>query len=365
MTVRTFLVGLGWSGQEIWLPRLLAHDGYDVVAAADPDPARRAAFTAATGRPAFADTRAFDTGQADLAVVAVPNHAHAPVARDLLLRGLATFVEKPVCLSAGEAELLADAERRGGATLLAGSAFRHRADVTELARLVPALGRIRNVDLSWIRARGVPQAKGWFTNRSQAGGGVLFDLGWHLLDVLDAVVGPLTFHQIAAVTTDDHVNEAGWTAAWRRESPVTGVTADVEDTVRAFLVAEGGLSLGLRASWASHSATRDVTTIRVEGTAGTATLCCTFGFSPHRVPRSGITHVRAGEVSEILVPAEPVGAEYDRQLSMLGTLSSAPSSRGRAIEGAHRIVTVIEAIYAAAAKSLVPVGPADSKAGER
>ncbi|MGW0875518.1 Gfo/Idh/MocA family protein [Streptomyces sp. NPDC002740] len=362
MTVRTFLVGLGWSGREIWLPRLLAHDGYDVVAAADPDPARRAAFTAATGRPAFADAGAFDTGQADLGVVAVPNHAHAPVAHDLLLRGLATFVEKPVCLSVAEAELLADAERRGGAPLLAGSAFRHRADVAELARLVPALGRVRNVDLSWIRARGVPRAKGWFTDRSQAGGGVLFDLGWHLLDVLDAVVGPLTFDQVAAVTTDDHVNDAGWTAAWRHDAPAPNGTADVEDTVRAFLVAEGGLSVGLRASWASHGATYDVTTIRVEGTAGTATLRCTFGFSPHRVPRPGITQVRAGERSDIPVPAQPVGAEYDRQLSTLSTL---PSYRGRAIEGAHRIVMAIEAIYAAAATSLVPAGPAESKAGER
>ncbi|MFJ9151072.1 Gfo/Idh/MocA family protein [Streptomyces sp. NPDC102270] len=362
MTVRTFLVGLGWSGQEIWLPRLRAHDGYDVVAGADPDPARRAAFTAATGRPAFADPGAFDTRQADLAVVAVPNHAHAPVARDLLLRGLATFVEKPVCLSVGEAELLADAELRGGAPLLAGSAFRHRADVVELARLVPALGRVRNVDLSWIRARGVPQAKGWFTNRSQAGGGVLFDLGWHLLDVLDAIVGPLTFDQVAAVTTDDHVNDADWTAAWRHDQPAPSTTADVEDTVRAFLVAEGGLSVGLQASWASHGATHDVTTIRVEGTAGTATLRCTFGFSPHRVPRPGLTHVRAGEISDIRVPAQPVGAEYDRQLSTLSTL---PSSRGRAIEGAHRIVMAIEAIYAAAATSLVPAGPAEFKAGER
>ncbi|WP_225829853.1 Gfo/Idh/MocA family protein [Streptomyces sp. NK08204] len=365
MTTRTVLVGLGWSGREIWLPRLLGRDDYDVVAGVDPDPACRAAFTAATGRPAFADPGALDTGQADLAVVAVPNHAHAPVARTLLLRGLATFVEKPVCLTTDEAGLLADAEQMGGVPLLAGSAFRYRSDVTELARLVPALGRVRNVGLSWIRARGVPQAKGWFTHRALAGGGVLFDLGWHLLDVLDALVGPVTFEQIAAVTTDDHVNEADRAAAWRHDRPAPEGTADVEDTVRAFMVAGGGLSVGLRASWATHTATHDVTTVRVEGTAGTATLRCTFGFSPHREPRSRITHVRAGRVSDIQVPAEPVGAEYDRQLSALRTLLAAPSSRGRAIAGAHRIVAAVEAIYAAANTSLVPAGPAEIKAGER
>lgn len=350
MTTRTALVGFGWSGEKIWLPRLLANPGYDVVAAVDPDPARRAAFTAATGLPAFADPGELDADTTGLAVVAVPNHLHAPVAASLLRRGITTFVEKPVCLTVREADLLADAERHGGAPLLAGSPFRCRADVTALTKLVPELGRIREVELSWIRARGVPHARGWFTSRERAGGGVLLDLGWHLLDVLEDITGSVRFDQLAASASDDHVREAWWSAAWREDEPDPDGVADVEDTVRAFMVTGDGCSVGLLASWASHEAAHDVTTIRVAGSAGTATLRCTFGFSPHREPRSSITHVRMGTTTDVEVDTEPIGAEYDRQLADL--LSELAVPRERAIDRSRRIITTIDEIYTAAASRM-------------
>ncbi|MEV8505693.1 Gfo/Idh/MocA family oxidoreductase [Actinoplanes sp. NPDC051475] len=356
MTIRTVLIGLGWSGREIWLPRVLARDDYEVVAAVDPDPARRKAFTAATGRPAFAEVDGTLAADADLALVAVPNHLHAPIARSLLERGLATFVEKPVCLSTSEANALAAAERKGAGPLLAGSASRYRGDVVELAKLVPGLGRLRNVDLAWERARGVPQARGWFTNRAQAGGGVLVDLGWHLLDVLEEIVGPVSFDQVTATASDDHVNDPRWSAAWRHDLPAPDIQVDVEDTVRGFLVADTGLSVGLRASWATHSATHDVTTIRVEGSEGTATLRTTFGFSPNREPRPRIVTVRRGQVGEVAVPVEPIGIEYDRQLDDIQRRLSDPSSPGCAIAGVRRIVATIEAMYASAARPAIPVG---------
>jgi oxidoreductase len=349
MTIRTVLVGLGWSGREIWLPRLLRRDDYTLVAAVDLDPARREAFTAATGQPAVAAIDALGPGSVDLVVVAVPNHAHCSVARDVLLRGLAVFVEKPVCLSADEAILLAEAERQGGALLLAGSAARYRADVAELARQVAEIGTVRDVELAWIRAQGIPQGHGWFTNRSQAGGGVLIDLGWHLLDVLEHIVGPVTFRHVAAAMRGDYVNDPRWAAAWRHDLTARGPQADVEDTMRGFLVADSGMSVGLRVSWASHSVARDTTLIRIEGSTGTATLHCTFGFSPNREPQSRLTIARHGQEREILVTAEPVGAEYDSQLDDLKSRLTGTRSPGDGVAEAHRIVTTIEAIYQAAA----------------
>jgi oxidoreductase len=351
MTTRTALIGLGWSGREIWLPRLLARDDYEIVAAVDPDPQRRKVFTVSTGRPAFASIDALDVRSADLAIVAVPNHAHAQVARTMLLRGLATFVEKPVCLTGDEADMLADAERRGGVPLLAGSASRYRTDIAELVRLVPALGQPRHVDLAWIRSRGVPHSQGWYTTRAQAGGGVLVDLGWHLLDVLEAIVGPLTFGQVLAATTGDHVNDRDRAATWRRDVVVSDAMADVEDTVRGFMVAKDGLSVGLRASWASHTATHDVTSIHVEGTTGAATLRCTFGFSPYREPQPRITLIQDGRAHDVPIPAEPIGVEYDRQLEHLRHQLADPLSLGRTIAVVRRIVTTIEAMYAAATAS--------------
>ncbi|WP_225828437.1 Gfo/Idh/MocA family protein [Streptomyces naphthomycinicus] len=346
MSVRAAVVGLGWAGRELWLPRLRSHPDFDLVAAVDPDPAARADVGAATGTPVHAEPDALDARSVDLAVVAVPNHLHTTVAARLLGRGVNVFLEKPVCLSGAEADTLAAAERDGG-VLLAGSAARHRADVRELTAILPELGRVRHVDLAWIRARGVPQAGGWFTRRSEAGGGALVDLGWHLVDTLTALLGPSPVRQAVGATSDDFLNAGEWSAAWRREETAAAPTGDVEDTARGFLLREDGVSVSLRASWASHEA-RDLSLIRIEGSAGTAELRCTFGFSPNRQPESVLTLTREGTTRRLPVPAEPVGAEYGRQLDGVPALLADPAGRGRAIAEARTTVRLMERIYASA-----------------
>ncbi|HET9381243.1 MAG TPA: Gfo/Idh/MocA family oxidoreductase [Streptomyces sp.] len=353
--LRVAVVGLGWAGRELWLPLLGEHAGFEVVAVVDSEPAVRAAFAGDTARtdvhpaarPAVhATVDALTARTVDLAVVAVPNHLHAEVAATLLGRGVPVFLEKPVCLTPAEADVLAAAERDGGATLLAGSAAPYRGDVTALARLLPELGRVRHAGLSWVRARGVPRAGGWFTQRSKAGGGVLFDLGWHLFDTLAALLGPARFTQVVGVTSDDFVNAGDWGAAWRRDRP-GDAAGDVEDTARGFLVRDDGVSVSLHAGWASHEA-RDVTRVRIVGSAGTADLRCTFGFSPNRHPHPVLTLTREGTTTPVPVPDEPIGGEYRRQLDGLAAALADTRNRGRAIGEARTTVRVIEDFYASA-----------------
>jgi oxidoreductase len=346
MTVRTAVVGLGWAGRELWLPLLRSHQDFDVVAVVDVDPAARAALAAATGIPADPGPAALSARSVDLAVVAVPNHLHAELAVTLLGRGISVFLEKPVCLTTAEADALAEAERSGG-TLLAGSAVGHRGDVQALARLVPGLGRVRHVDLTWLRARGVPKADGWFTQRSKAGGGALVDLGWHLLDALSFLLGPARFERVLGTTSGDFVNAGPWSAAWRQERSADRAFGDVEDTARGFLVRDDGISVSLRTSWASHEA-RDSSVIRIEGSAGTAQLCCTFGFSPNRQPCSDLTVTREGITERVTVPQEPIGVEYRRQLDGLRAALAAPAGRGKAVARARNTVQLIERFYASA-----------------
>ncbi|MEU9233182.1 Gfo/Idh/MocA family protein [Streptomyces subrutilus] len=347
MSVRVAVVGLGWAGRELWLPLLREHADFDVVAVTDTEPAARAAFDGGPGIPVHATVDALDARSVDLAVVAVPNFLHARVAAALLRKGISVFLEKPVCLTSDEADLLAAAERGGGAMLLAGSAAPYRSDVGALARLVPDLGHIRHVDLSWVRARGIPKAGGWFTQRSKAGGGVLFDLGWHLLDTLTSLLGPSAFTQVVGVTASDFVNTVSWSAAWRQDAPAAGAGGDVEDTARGFFVREDGVSVALHASWASHEAL-DVSTVQIAGSAGTAELRCTFGFSPNRRPQSLLTLTREGATTSVPVPDEPIGNEYRRQLDGLAGILGDPRNRGRSIGEARTTVRVIEDFYASA-----------------
>ncbi|CAJ59581.1 Oxidoreductase [Frankia alni ACN14a] len=353
--MRVAVVGLGWAGRSIWLPRLREHPRFAVAAAVDPDPAARAAVAAEHPDLALlADVAELGSARFDLAVVAVPNHRHADIAERLLTAGIPVFLEKPVCLSSAEADRLAAAERAGDVTLLAGSAARYRADVSRLYEVAAGLGAIRHVDLAWIRARGIPDAGGWFTRREQSGGGALVDLGWHLLDTLTPLLGSVEFRQVVGTTSDDFVSDGAWAASWRHGEQVASAGpagpagpaagGDVEDTARGFLVTENGTSVSLRASWASHEA-RDLTAINVEGAAGTASLRCTFGFGPNRQDRSVLSLTRSGQTTAVALPDEPIGTEYRRQLDELPAMLTDPASRGRAIAEVRPTIAAIERLY--------------------
>lgn len=352
--VRVALVGLGWAGRTIWRPRLDTHPGYTVTALVEPDRATREA-AAAEGAAVFADADSLIPGQVDLAVVAVPNHLHAPVAAGLLRRGIPVFLEKPVCLNAAEADLLATAEREGDTVLLAGSAARYRADVQALRALAAELGPIRHIDLAWVRASGVPDAGGWFTSRQLSGGGALVDLGWHLLDTVGPLLGTApVFDQAVGTVSSDFVNSGARDAGWRGTAG-RAAGGDVEDTARGFLVTDGGVSVALRASWASHEPV-DTTRISVEGAAGSATLTCTFGFSPNRRPAPLLTRTQDGSTTAVPVPGEAIGAEYTRQLDLLPALLADPDQRGAAAAHARRTIGVIERLYDSAALSAAAAG---------
>ncbi|SCL71966.1 oxidoreductase [Micromonospora citrea] len=347
--VRVAVAGLGWAGREIWLPRLAAHPGFTVTAVVDPEPGVRDRARDSHHVPAsYADVDELPADTVDLVVVAVPNHLHAAVAARLLRRGVPVFLEKPVCLTSAEATLLADAERAGGAVLLAGSAARYRADVRALAEAAGELGKIRHVDVAWVRARGVPDAGGWFTRRDLSGGGALVDLGWHLLDTVLPLLGPTTVTHAIGSVSDDFVNDSAAHAAWRGDAVAGGrAPGDVEDTARGFLLTADGSSVALHACWASHESL-DRTTITVHGATGSATLRCTFGFSPNREPSPVLTRTRDGETVRLPLAEEPIGAEYGRQLDALPGLLADPAGRGAAVAEARRTIDVIERIYHAA-----------------
>jgi len=340
-TIRVALIGFGWAGRSIWLPRLLADPGYQVVAVVDPT-----AAADGSGIRTLTDHADLDPADVDLAVVAVPNHLHADVAEALLRRGISVFVEKPVCLSTAQADRLAAAERSTDAVLLAGSASRYRRDVRALYDVVNDLGPVRHVSMAWVRARGVPGRDGWFTRRELAGGGALVDLGWHLLDAAQPLLGTPPITQVVGSVSGDFLNQQSSRAAWRAEDATPTVAGDVEDTARGFLLTETGVSMAMRASWASHEAL-DRTEITVEAVGGTVTLSCTFGFSPNRSGGSTLSRTVDG-VTTVTSVGEPIGQEYERQLAELPAVLADRRSKGLAVEDTRRTISVIERLYRSA-----------------
>jgi len=109
-----------------------AHDGADLVAVVDVDPARAAEVAAAHGAVPLRDHRAL-IGKVDAVSVTVPTSEHHAVASELVEAGIHVFVEKPITVDvASAADLVARAERRGA-----------RLQVGHIERFAPAFRALR------------------------------------------------------------------------------------------------------------------------------------------------------------------------------------------------------------------------------
>lgn len=181
MTIRVGLIGYGLAGKVFHAPLIGAVDGLTLAAvmtsradelAADWPEARAVADAAAiVGDPAI-----------DLVVVASPNDTHASLTRAALEAGKHVVVDKPLAGDADEAQALADLAHERGRML---SVFHNRrwdGDFLTARKLVEAgtLGDLRLVELRWDRFR-FKQRAGW-KDAEGRGGGILADLGPHLLD---------------------------------------------------------------------------------------------------------------------------------------------------------------------------------------
>jgi predicted dehydrogenase len=195
--LRVGLVGYGLAGSVFHAPLIAATEGLalDTVVTSNPERQRQA-------RAAFPDVTVAATpdelfgraGELDLIVVASPNKTHVPLATAALEAGLPVVVDKPVAGTAAEArELAALAEKRG----LLLSVFQNRRwdnDFLTLRGLLAEgrLGDVYRFESRFERWR--PQLKGgWRESGDPAEiGGLLYDLGSHVVDQALVLFGPAT-----------------------------------------------------------------------------------------------------------------------------------------------------------------------------
>ncbi|MFJ3983096.1 Gfo/Idh/MocA family protein [Streptomyces fungicidicus] len=206
--LRVGLVGYGLAGSVFHAPLIAATEGLalDTVVTSNPERQRQA-------RAEFPDVRVAATpdellarsGELDVIVIASPNKTHVPLATAALQAGLPVVVDKPLSGTAAEArELAALAEERG----LLLSVFQNRRwdnDFLTLRKLLDdgELGDVYRFESRFERWR--PQLKGgWRESGDPAEiGGLLYDLGSHVVDQALVLFGPVTAVYAEAVVRRD------------------------------------------------------------------------------------------------------------------------------------------------------------------
>jgi predicted dehydrogenase len=124
---------------------------------------------------------------------------------------------------------------------------------TQLARMVierGELGEIYHARAFWLRRAGIPRIGSWFTQKKFAGGGCLYDIGSHCLD--------LAFHlmrdfEVESVLAQTHAKfgPRGWGEFdWGRSEVDPKKPCDVEDYCAALLKLKNGKTIQLDVGWA-------------------------------------------------------------------------------------------------------------------
>ncbi len=184
---RVAVVGCGAVATRYHLPVLAGHEGFRLATFIDRDLARARELARQYGVPQVAeDVTALSPDTVDAAVVSTPAAFHAEVSLKLLAQGIHVFVEKPMAFTEQEARRMVETADENGVTLSVGL-FRRLLPCTRLLRAVldeERYGRPLRVDVEDGGTQGWAAATLGNMRREWAGGGVLMDMGSHILDRL-------------------------------------------------------------------------------------------------------------------------------------------------------------------------------------
>jgi predicted dehydrogenase len=182
------LIGYGLAGSVFHAPLISSTPGLALKTVVTSDPGRREQAVRDNPGVSVVETPEEvwkSAREHDFAVIATRNDAHAQLARDALDAGLSVVVDKPLAPTAAEASSLVERACAGGLLLTVFQNRRWDSDQLTLRRLLGQgeLGDVLRYESRFERWRPEPRTGAWREVASAAeGGGVLLDLGSHLVD---------------------------------------------------------------------------------------------------------------------------------------------------------------------------------------
>jgi len=197
MELRAAVIGFGLAGSVFHAPLIAATPGLSLATVVTTNPSR-----ASAARRQYPGVRVEQSLSAvleradehDLVAVATPNDSHVELASQAIESGLAVVVDKPLAPTSAAARELIELAERSGVALTVFHNRRWDSDQLTLRRLIREglLGDVRRYESRF--ERWIPEVRGdvWSeTTAPREGGGVLLDLGTHLVDQAMSLFGPV------------------------------------------------------------------------------------------------------------------------------------------------------------------------------
>ena len=208
----------------------------------------------------------------DAADVCVWNCTHAECTIAALNAGLNVLCEKPMAMTAAEAQAMKDAADKNGKLLMLGfvTRFSNEARIAKDFIDNGCLGDIYYSKAVYLRRHGNPG--GWFSDKSRSGGGPIIDIGVHPLDLTRYLMGnpkPQSVFCVAANELhEDRANlktRVGW---YPKGADPKKDVCDVESSAIGIIRYENGASTLLECSYNLHTGGDDKNGRVLYGTKG-------------------------------------------------------------------------------------------------
>jgi scyllo-inositol 2-dehydrogenase (NADP+) len=179
--VKTAVIGFGMSGQTFHAPLIEAIEETELVAFLSSKEA-----LVHQRYPQAKVYQDYDALLADptieLVVITTPNQMHYPMAKAAILAGKHVTIEKPFVVDAAQGEHLIDLAKQHGVVLSVYHNRRFDGDFKTVKALIESgkLGDVHTFESSYNRYR--PEVKTRWKESDDAGSGIWYDLGSHLVD---------------------------------------------------------------------------------------------------------------------------------------------------------------------------------------
>jgi predicted dehydrogenase len=242
------VIGAGLWGARAHIPALIACNGVDVVAVADPDITRAESVAEQFGvTHVFGDGLELlnDLDNLDAVVIATPTDTHHDLVLAACNRGVHILCEKPLAYDVAQAREMVRALNDRGLVGKLGFLFRFSPVIERMKQLIDDgyIGEIQLVEILTINAQFMDPTRPlhWKMQLPRANGGVFVEYGAHSIDLALWLAGPvsrLVAHGVTLV----------------RERPIDGADTAVvltDDTASWITEHEGGAQGLFRTGWAT------------------------------------------------------------------------------------------------------------------
>lgn len=247
--LRVAIIGTGAIARSQHLPAWTQIPDARVVALTDSSPAALdlAADRFGISRRESDYRRVLDDPQIDLVDICAPSALHGQIVLAALDAGKHVLCEKPLATFRNELSAILAAEKSSGKKLMCCQHMRFMSTIEQARELIAKhpLGQIYFARAQWLRRRRLPGRPG-FTTRSLSGGGPLYDLGIHMLDLALWMMDFPPARSVSAATFDHLARREDLGTEWGQWD---ASKIDVEDFAVGQVRFANGAILSLEASW--------------------------------------------------------------------------------------------------------------------